>query len=225
MTFAETVLKSECHPDINKMKKQPVYNFVKRFADIVLSVIGILIALPIFIVVSLLVILMDKHSPFYTSVRMGKNGEEFKIYKFQTMVTGARALSEMLSPDEYEEFKKNYKLQKDPRITKLGAILRKTSIDELPQLLNILKGEMSFVGPRPILREETELYGDDKVALLSVRPGLTGLWQACGRNNIDYESGQRQKMELYYIAHKNIWLDIKIMLMTVKAAISMNGAM
>ena len=84
---------------------------------------------------------------------------------------------------------------------------------------------MSFVGPRPILREETELYGCDKEALLSVRPGLTGLWQACGRNNIDYESGQRQKMELYYIEHKSLWLDIKIMLMTVKAAISMNGAM
>ena len=225
MTFAETVLRSDCHPRVNELKKQPVYNFFIRFADIVLSVIGLLVELPIFVIVSLLVLVIDRHSPFYTSVRMGKNGKEFKIYKFQTMVTGARSLSEMLSPDEYEEFKKNYKLLKDPRITKLGAILRKTSIDELPQLLNILKGEMSFVGPRPILREETELYGCDKEALLSVRPGLTGVWQACGRNNIDYESGQRQKMELYYIEHKSLWLDIKIMLMTVKAAISMNGAM
>lgn len=225
MTFTETVLQSECHPDASKLKKQYLYSFIKRLADILLSVIGLIIILPVFLVVSLLILIMDKHSPFYTSVRMGKNGKEFKIYKFQTMVTGAVSLEEMLSPDEYEEFKKNYKLQKDPRITKLGSILRKTSIDELPQLFNILKGDMSFVGPRPILREETELYGNDKAALLSVRPGLTGLWQACGRNNIDYESGQRQKMELYYIAHKNLWLDIKIMFMTVKAAVSMDGAM
>lgn len=225
MTFVETVLNREYHPDISKTKKQPVYFFIKRFGDIILSIIGLVIALPIFFIVSLLILIMDRHSPFYTSVRMGKNGKEFKIYKFQTMVTGAKSLKEMLSPDEYEEFKKNYKLQSDPRITKLGSILRKTSIDELPQLLNILKGEMSFVGPRPILREETDLYGKDKAAFLSVRPGLTGLWQACGRNDIDYESGKRQKMELYYVQHKNLRLDIKIMFMTVKAVVTMNGAM
>ena len=225
MTFVETVLKSECHPDLKNMKKQPVYSFIKRFLDIVLSLIGIIVAMPILLIVSLLVLIFDRHSPFYASTRMGKNGKVFKIYKFQTMVTGAKALKDMLSPDEYEEFKKNYKLQRDPRITKLGSVLRKTSIDELPQLFNILKGEMSFVGPRPVLKEETDLYGGDKDALLSVRPGLTGLWQACGRNNIDYESGQRQKMELYYIEHKSLWLDVKIMFMTVKAAITMNGAM
>ncbi len=225
MTFVEKVLQSECHPDVKNIKKQPIYSFVKRFSDIMLSIVGLILASPLLLVVSVLILVIDKHSPFYSSTRMGKNGKEFSIYKFQTMITGAKSLKDMLSPDEYDEFKKNYKLHRDPRITKLGAILRKTSIDELPQLLNIIKGEMSFVGPRPVLREETELYGDDKAALLSVKPGLTGLWQASGRNNIDYESGQRQKMELYYIENRSLWLDVKIMFMTVKAAITMNGAM
>lgn len=225
MAFIDTVLMTETHPERKSIKRQPVYDFVKRVADVLLSLVGLILASPIFLVVSLLIIIMDKHSVFYKSTRVGKNGKDFSIYKFQTMVTDAQSLEKLLSPDEYREFKKNYKLERDPRITKLGNVLRKTSIDELPQLINILRGDMSLVGPRPVLREETELYGDDKEYLLSVRPGLTGLWQACGRNNIDYESGNRQKVELYYVRHRSLWLDFKIMLMTVKAAITMNGAM
>jgi lipopolysaccharide/colanic/teichoic acid biosynthesis glycosyltransferase len=130
----------------------------------------------------------------------------------------------MLTPEELAEYRKNYKLDRDPRITKMGRFLRKTSLDELPQLLNIVGGSLSLVGPRPVLQEETELYGKDRDLLLSCKPGLTGLWQVQGRSNVSYEDGQRQAMELKYVRERSLWLDIKILFMTVGAVVRMDGA-
>ena len=120
--------------------------------------------------------------------------------------------------------RKNFKLEHDPRITKVGAFLRKTSLDELPQLFNILAGSLSLVGPRPVLQEETELYGDKRALLLSCKPGLTGLWQVRGRSNVTYEDGRRQALELSYVSHRSLWLDIKILFWTVGAVVRMDGA-
>ena len=120
----------------------------------------------------------------YRANRVGLHGRQIQVYKFRSMRKHADRLEEFLSPEELEEYKKNFKLEKDPRVTKVGAILRKTSLDELPQLFNILSGKLSLVGPRPVLQEETELYGDKRDLLLSCKPGLTGLWQARGRSNV-----------------------------------------
>jgi lipopolysaccharide/colanic/teichoic acid biosynthesis glycosyltransferase len=155
---------------------------------------------------------------------VGLHGRSISVYKFRSMKKNADRLEEMLTPEELAEYRKNYKLDRDPRITKMGRFLRKTSLDELPQLLNIVGGSLSLVGPRPVLQEETELYGKDRDLLLSCKPGLTGLWQVQGRSNVSYEDGQRQAMELKYVRERSLWLDIKILFMTVGAVVRMDGA-
>ena len=140
------------------------------------------------------------------------------------MRLNADRLEDMLSPEELAEYRKNFKLENDPRITKVGKFLRKTSLDELPQLFNILTGKLSLVGPRPVLQEETELYGNKRDVLLSCKPGLTGLWQAKGRSNVTYEDGRRQALELQYVESRSLWLDLKIMFWTVGAVVRMDGA-
>jgi lipopolysaccharide/colanic/teichoic acid biosynthesis glycosyltransferase len=140
------------------------------------------------------------------------------------MRLNADRLEDMLTPEELEEYHKNFKLEHDPRITRVGAFLRKTSLDELPQLFNIIGGSLSLVGPRPVLQEETELYGEDRELLLSCKPGLTGLWQSRGRSNVTYEDGRRQALELQYVASRSMLLDVKILFWTVGAVLRMDGA-
>ena len=123
-----------------------------------------------------------------------------------------------------EQYRTEFKIDNDPRITKIGNVLRKLSLDELPQLFNILKGDISIVGPRPIVEKETQIYGKDVEKLLSVKPGLTGYWQAYARNNATYESGERQKMEMYYVDNNSLWLDIKILFKTVISVLKKEGA-
>lgn len=148
------------------------------------------------------------------------------MYKFRSMKETKQDLKDLLTKEQYEEYLKEYKLDNDPRITKIGNILRKTSLDELPQLLNILKGEMSFVGPRPIIEEEFINYSSqEKEKLLSVKPGLTGYWQAYARNNATYQTGKRQEMELYYIDNASLLLDIRILVKTVHTVLTREGAM
>ena len=156
--------------------------------------------------------------------RVGRYGKPVTVYKFRSMRLHADRLEDMLTPEELAEYHKNYKLTSDPRVTKVGALLRKTSLDELPQLFNILMGQLSLVGPRPVLQEETELYGDKRSLLLSCKPGLTGLWQSRGRSNVTYENGRRQEMELRYVRERSLWLEFKILLWTVKAVVRMDGA-
>ncbi len=146
------------------------------------------------------------------------------MLKFRTMVENADDLEKFLSPEELEEYKKNIKLPNDPRITKIGRFLRRTSLDEFPQFINVLKGEMSIVGPRPVVPEELLMYGDRAEEILSVKPGITGYWQATGRSNCSYESGRRQEKELYYVRHQSLRLDIWILFKTVTAVFRREGS-
>ncbi|RGB71188.1 sugar transferase, partial [Absiella sp. AM09-50] len=166
---------------------------------------------------------VDSKGPvFFKHMRVGKNRKPLPTYKFRTMVTNAEELLKTLTPEQKKEYEENFKLENDPRITKIGKILRKTSLDELPQLLNIIIGNMSVVGPRPVVQKELEKFGDQVDKLLSVTPGLTGYWQANGRSNTTYE--ERVAMELYYVDHCSIWLDIKIIFQTIGAVIRKEGA-
>ena len=162
---------------------------------------------------------------FFKQVRIGKNGKKFNIYKFRSMKRNADQLEIMLTPEELKKYYREYKLENDPRITKVGAFIRRHSIDELPQFINILKGEMALIGPRPLVEEELRVnYPEKKELFLSMKPGLTGYWQVYARNHVGYENGERQKMELYYIEHACWKLDIKIVLKTIQVVIDGDGA-
>ncbi len=209
---------------MRNVKKKPFYEAVKRIFDFLLALVGTVVLSPCLLLIAIAIVAEDKGSVFYKANRVGRYGKPIKVYKFRSMKTGADRLEDMLTPEELEEYKKNFKLERDPRITKVGSFMRRTSLDELPQLLNIIGGSLSLVGPRPVLQEETELYGEDRDLLLSVKPGLTGLWQASGRSNITYEDGARQAMELRYVRERGFLLDIKILFMTVGAVLRMDGA-
>jgi lipopolysaccharide/colanic/teichoic acid biosynthesis glycosyltransferase len=210
--------------DTSKMGNKPVYDRVKRVFDLVFALVCLAILWPVLLIIALAILLEDGGPVLYRSQRVGLHGRSISVYKFRSMKNHADRLEEMLTPEELAEYRKNYKLDRDPRITKMGRFLRKTSLDELPQLLNIVGGSLSLVGPRPVLQEETELYGKDRDLLLSCKPGLTGLWQVQGRSNVSYENGQRQAMELKYVRERSLWLDIKILFMTVGAVVRMDGA-
>lgn len=204
--------------------KKPFYECIKRIFDLVVSLVAVIVLSPILLVIALAIRLEDRGPILYRAQRVGRGGKPITVYKFRSMRMNADRLEDMLTPEELEEYKKNFKLEHDPRITKVGAFLRKTSLDELPQLFNILSGTLSLVGPRPVLQEETELYGDKRNLLLSCKPGLTGLWQVSGRSNVTYENGRRQALELQYVSHRSLWLDIKILFWTVGAVVRMDGA-
>lgn len=199
-----------------------MYHIIKRAFDIVFSLILIVVLSPLFIIISLLILLGSKGNPFFAHYRIGKNGKVMYIYKFRTMVPNAEDMIKDFTPEQKKEWEENFKLKDDPRITKIGKFLRATSLDELPQLFNILKGEMSFVGPRPIIESELEWYGKDKDKFLSVTPGLTGWWASHGRSTIKYP--ERCKLELYYVDHASVSLDIKILFMTVFSVFRRSGA-
>ena len=210
---------------MSKGHKKPVYPRVKRILDVVLSVSALLIIWPVMLIIAILVKL-DGGPAFFAQSRVGRNGRLFKVYKFRSMKMGADRLEESLSPEELLEYQKEYKLAHDPRVSKLGNFLRRSSLDELPQLWNIIRGDMSLVGPRPLL--PSELTGnytpEERQMLMSVAPGLTGYWQAVARNESSYATGERQKQELYYIGRVSFWMDVKIILMTVKRVITGKGA-
>jgi len=198
----------------------------KRPFDIFFSLIAILILLPIMLVIAILIKIFDRGNCIYTQRRVGLNGKEFNIFKFRTMYTDAdKRLENLLKNDlkAKEEWEKFFKLKNDPRVTPIGKFLRKTSLDELPQFFNVLKGDMSIVGPRPVTKEELIKFYKDKAELYkSVRPGITGYWQVTSRNNItSYE--ERVKMDVWYIENQSFLLDLKIVLKTVLAMIRMEG--
>ena len=167
----------------------------------------------------------NKGSIFYKHTRIGKNGKEFIMYKFRTMYEGADKDLEKVfkeNKDYKEEWEKTFKLQKDPRVTKVGKFLRKTSIDEIPQFINVLKGDMSIVGPRPVTEKELERFGIAKDKVLSMKPGITGYWATHGRTNTTYR--ERVQMEEKYINNFSLFLDLKIMLRTIVTVIRKEGA-
>ena len=209
------------------IQKRPshLYFFFKRAFDIISSFFALIILFPIMLIISLAIIIEDGGMPFYSHKRIGKDGKEFYIHKFRSMVKNSQDLEHLLTPEQFEQYYKEFKIDDDPRITKMGKFLRVTSLDELPQLWDIFVGKLSVIGPRPLVKQEIELYyADTKDLFLSCKPGLTGYWQAYARNNATYESGERQQMELYYVNNRSLWLDIKILFKTVFSVISRKGA-
>lgn len=209
-----------------EIKQQPkTYLFWKRFFDIVLSSIALVCFSPVFLVVFILSCFGNNKGPlFYKQVRIGWHGKPFKIYKFRSMVVNADTILEN-DPDLYAKYvANNYKLEpeEDPRITRLGRWLRKTSIDEIPQFLNILRGEMSIIGPRPVVKAELSEYGSRVDKFLSVKPGAMGLWQSSGRSNIPYP--ERCDVELEYVDKASFKFDIQIMFKNIISIFKSDGA-
>ena len=200
--------------------------FVKRCIDIVGALVGIGILIPLTAVVWIANKINKEEGPlFYSHERIGKDGKHFRMYKFRSMVVGAdEILKKMLAEDEdlRNEFEATRKLKDDPRITKIGKILRKTSLDEFPQFVNVLKGDMSLVGPRAVVDGEIELFGEHKEEVLSVKPGVTGYWAANGRSDTSYE--ERVEMETFYANNISIPLDVEILFKTVVSVVKKEGA-
>ena len=206
--------------------KYNCYLFVKRIFDIICSIVGIIFLVPLSVIIKIVFMCTgDFNSIFYRQKRLGKNGKIIKIFKYRTMVPNADEILEKWlkeNPEKRKEYLKDRKIENDPRITKVGNFIRISSIDEVPQFINILIGDMSLIGPRPVVPDEVENYGKNKSKFLSMRPGLTGYWASNGRNNISYK--ERIKMELYYIDHCGILLDLQIIFDTIFAVIKKEGA-
>ena len=207
----------------NNLRK--TYLISKRIFDIFLSLIALILFSPLFLIVWIIQVCNKSiSSPIFKQKRVGYQGELFCIYKFQSMVDDAENVLKS-NPELYDKYKKNnYKLEphEDPRITPIGRFLRKTSLDELPQLINVLKGQMSLVGPRPVVIEELNEYGTKKEKFLSVKPGITGYWQASGRSSIGYP--ERVDIELYYVDNCSFFFDLKLIFMTAFQVLARKGA-
>lgn len=202
--------------------RKKVYLAIKRLIDIIGSLIGIILLSPLYIIIAILIKFDSPGKVVFGHTRKGKGGKDIKVYKFRTMYSNASEIFESFTPEQKEEYYTNFKLDNDPRVTKLGGFLRKTSLDELPQLFNILKGDMTIIGPRPIVEKEVEKYGDKAEKLFSVVPGLGGYWQANGRSDTTYE--ERVEMDMYYIDHMCFTLDAKILLQTIFSVLKGEGA-
>lgn len=217
--------KSIINNDIHESRISNSYLFIKRLFDICISLVGMVVLVIATIIIAIFYSFgKNKGRIFFTQERIGLNGKRFKIYKFRSMVENAQ---EILIQDEklYKKYLDNsYKLlpEEDPRMTRLGRFIRKHSIDEIPQFINILKGEMSFIGPRPVVKEELFEYGERVVKFLSVKPGATGWWQVSGRSNIGYP--ERYDVELYYVDNCSLKLDMKIFFMELKRIITRDSA-
>ena len=207
-----------------KVDKRSIYHFFKRITDILISMTALVGLSPVILILSILIFLQDGHSPFYKQVRIGQYGKPFGMFKFRSMVYNADKILEG-NPQLYQKYVDNgFKLPEgdDPRITKVGAFIRKTSLDEIPQFVNVIIGEMSLVGPRPIVKKEMFEYGDKISEFLSVKPGALGLWQASGRANIEYP--ERCDIELEYIRNASYWYDVKVFFACCISILKRDGA-
>lgn len=205
-----------------KLNHKYGYHFVARLVDIVGSIIGLILLSPLFVIVAFFIKKEDPEGTvFYSQIRVGKDSSRFRMYKFRSMCVNADAkLTELLQYNEVEGAM--FKIKNDPRVTKIGKFIRKTSIDELPQLWNVLKGEMSLVGPRPPLEREVKEYTNYDKQRLYVKPGCTGLWQISGRNEVGFH--EMVNLDIKYIKHLGIWNDVKIIIKTIKIILKPNGA-
>ena len=197
----------------------------KALVDIIVTVVALVISAPLIPLITLLIKLDSKGPVFYRQTRYGKDGKPFEAWKFRTMVENAEVvLEEFLAkhPELKDEWDRDQKLRNDPRVTRLGKFLRKTGLDELPQIFNVIKGEMSIVGPRPIVQGEIKKYGKCYSLYAKVKPGITGLWQVSGRNDVSYE--ERVALDAYYVRNWSVWLDLYILARTVPVASSGKGA-
>lgn len=221
-TNSENNMQESMHLTTEQLQSKPVYEFFKRCFDIVFSVIALLVLfVPLCIIALIIVIDSPGASPIYVQKRVGKNGKEFRFYKFRSMVPNADAMLDSLL-DKNEMEGPAFKIKEDPRITRFGRIIRRACIDELPQLINIVKGDMSFVGPRPPLPREVEMYNEYQKQRLSVIPGLTCYWQVQPeRNSVSFDDWM--ECDMRYIKERSLKTDIKIMLKTVGTVFSMEG--
>lgn len=208
--------------DVKTKISKKVYIKIKRVIDVIFASIALILLSPVFAIIAIAIKIDSKGPVFFAHKRIGKNGNIIKLYKFRSMVINAEELIKSFTPEQMREYKENYKLTNDPRITKVGKFLRKTSLDELPQLINIINGDLSIIGPRPVVADELEKYGVNKDKFLSVTPGLTGYWAANGRSNTTYE--QRMEMELYYIDNLSLKMDIKVFFKTILSVLKKEGA-
>lgn len=210
----------------NETYSRAIPEKLKRVIDIIGAAVLIVLSLPLFIILPILIRLDSPGPVFYRQQRIGKHGLIFTAWKFRTMVVDAeKKLDEILSndPEQRRQFQVFHKLRNDPRVTRVGRVLRRHSVDELPQLWNVLRGEMSLVGPRAYLPHELDHMPEEaRRVILSVRPGLTGLWQVSGRNEISFDT--RVQLEEHYVRNWSIWLDIRILLKTIGAVLTGRGA-
>ncbi|HEY9872782.1 MAG TPA: sugar transferase [Candidatus Obscuribacterales bacterium] len=202
-------------------------DLAKRLFDILFSLSVLILFSPVYLLLGLLIAISSPGPIFYVQERVGRNRKHFGCLKFRTMVQNAdEMLLEMISisPQMRQEFEDNFKLKQDPRITRIGKFLRLTSLDEFPQFWNVLKGDMSVVGPRPLVPEEISKYGNSIDKVLTIRPGITGLWQVSGRNDIPYN--RRIQIDVYYVNARNFWLDLWVIVKTIGVVIAPknNGA-
>lgn len=204
------------------VKDKRVYNFLKRCFDLVGSLVGLVLLSPIILIVAILVKIDSPGPVVFGHERIGKDDKRIKVYKFRSMYQNSQEIFDNFTEEQKREYYINFKLDNDPRITKIGAFLRRTSLDELPQLINIIKGDMSIVGPRPIVEKEIEKYGAYFEKFVTVTPGLTGYWQANGRSDTTYD--ERVQMDMYYIDNRSFIMDIKIIFKTFISVINKEGA-
>lgn len=230
-TILASEIEAELETKTNKKEiinnKRIIYNVVKRIVDIIGGLVGIIILIPLTAILYIVnkISRENKGPLFFDQLRIGKDGKEFKLYKYRSMVMHAdEKLWEYLNENEEarEEYYQYKKLRNDPRITKLGNFLRKASIDEFPQFINVLKGEMSLVGPRPYLYREKEDMGSKYQQIIQVKPGLTGLWQVNGRSDVDFK--ERLEIDVQYIKDRTLWLDFKILVKTFFRVFRKGGA-
>lgn len=196
--------------------------FLKRSLDILGAITGLILFSPVLLFIFIWMKIKEPKSPFiFSQVRVGKDERNFKIYKIRTMVVDAEdKLSELMDKNEVDG--PMFKIKDDPRVTPMGRFLRKTSLDEIPQLINVLKGEMSLVGPRPPLLNEVEQYNQYQKKRLLVKPGCTGLWQVNGRSELNFD--EMVELDLQYMSNQSLWLDLKIILKTIKVMFLRSGA-
>ena len=202
--------------NLNRNRSHNFYKLFKKLSDFLFSIFFLITFLPLFIVISLLIKLSSRGPIFFFQVRIGRNNIPFKCIKFRTMHPEAKDILEnlLMKDDKLKmEFEKTHKIKNDPRITTIGKFLRKTSLDELPQFINVLRNEMSIVGPRPIVNKEKKKYGKNLKKVLSIKPGITGLWQVSGRNNLTYKT--RVKLDQNYAVNYNFLMDIRILIRTI----------
>jgi lipopolysaccharide/colanic/teichoic acid biosynthesis glycosyltransferase len=224
--------RARCAASPTAERKRPAA--LKRTFDVVFALVSLTVTAPVFVMIAVAIKLIDPGPIFYRHRRLTVGGKPLQIYKFRTMHarfstgerfdgrTDADVFAELGRPELTEEFGRRQKLRGDPRISRIGAWLRRSSLDELPQLWNVLRGDLSTVGPRPIVHRELDLYGAAADLLLSSKPGLTGLWQVSGRSELSYED--RVRLDLQYVQNRNMLLDVKIMLRTLPAVLSGRGA-
>ncbi|MEI3230702.1 MAG: sugar transferase [Gordonibacter pamelaeae] len=199
------------------------YRIIKRAFDIVFSLVVIVVGLLPIVLLCLVVRLESPGSPIYRQERVGYCGRPLHIFKLHTMVSDSDEVEKYLTAEQLAQWKSERKVENDPRITRVGRFLRKTSLDELPKFLNVLVGSMSIVGPRPVVEDELAAYGSDVAVFLSAKPGITGWWQVQARNDATYEDGSRQELELYYVRNASLSLDAKVFFGTFRAMFGRTG--